>query len=444
MNITVEKQPNCVARIRVEVPADAVTKERRQIVQAFSQQARIPGFRPGKVPTKVIEKRFATEIASELESRLVSQAYDEAVKQEELRILDAKSPDEQSHLPDGTFQFSSNLVLAPDFELPAYKELTLEIPEREVGEEDINRELEQLQNRMSDFNEISDRALAEGDFAIIDYSATLDGKPLGEALEEAPGFLTGGEGFWHRMDDESILPGFSKELEGAAIEEEREFDLEVPEEFPVEELRSATLRYKVKVNAIKEQVLPELNDELADKVLPGKTLAEVKELIQEQLESQLAKQLQDFKVNQLVEKLSALVEFDLPEDLLNAETQGQADEMVERGIQQGMSEDQIEAQQGELFAAAGQRAKLNLKTDFILQEIAQAEELKVTEGELMQRLQAIATQSKKPVKTVAKELQRSGRMRGLQHSILLSKTIDFLLDNAKFETVAADASEDDE
>ena len=443
MNITVEKQPNCLARIQVEVPADAVTGERQKIVQSFSKQAKIPGFRPGKIPTKVIEKRYAAEIKEELEARLVKQGYDEAIRKEELRVLDAKEPEKTDHLPDGGFNFTSSLVLAPEFELPDYKSITIEIPDRAIGDEDVDRELEQVRTRFADFSDITDRGLAEGDFGIIDYQGSSDGTPLEELLGEKAGYLGKGESFWLKMDEESFLPGFSKELEGATTDDEREFKVTVPDDFPLEDIRGKEIDYSVKVTAIKEQILPELTDELAAQIIPGKTVGELRDIIKEQLDSQFDRQLQELKVNQLVEKLSQSVEFDLPEDILTSETQGQADEMVERGVQQGMSEEQINAQQAELFAAAGQRARLNLKTDFILQEISTKEEIKVTEGELTERIQAMAQQSKKPFKNVVKELQKSGRLRSLQHSMLLSKTIDFLLEGANVQTISADKQENE-
>ncbi|MDA0766128.1 MAG: trigger factor [Verrucomicrobia bacterium] len=443
MNITVEKQPNCLARIQVEVPAEAVSGERRQIVQAFSKQAKIPGFRPGKIPVKVIEKRFATQITEELESRLVSQAYDEAIKKEELRVLDARKPEKTDYLPDGGFSFTSSLILAPEFELPDYKSLTIEIPDREITGKDIDREIEQVRARFAEFNDITDRDLAAGDFAIIDYTGTLDGTPLEEALGHNTGYLANGEGFWLKMDDESFLPGFTKALEGAKSGSEQTFEIPVPDDFPSEDLRGKSIAYTVTVTAIKEQVLPEFTDELAAQIIPGKTVAELRDIVKDQLEVQLNRQIHEMKVNQLIDKLSQSVDFELPEDILTAETQGQADEMVERGIRSGMTEEQIEAQQRELFAAAGQRARLNVKTDFILQEVAKREDVKITEAELTQRVAAMAQQSKKPFKTVVKDLQKSGRLRGLQHSMLLSKTIDFLLEGAKVEFIPADNKDDE-
>lgn len=442
MNITVEKQPNCVARIRVEVPADVVTGERKQILQAFSRQAKIPGYRPGKVPMSIIEKRFGTQIAEELETRLLGQAFEEAIKEKDLRVLEAKRPEETTHSPDGSFSFTSELILAPNFELPDYANLVIEIPDREVEDADVDREIEQLQNRFADFNDITDRPAADGDFAVINYSSSVEGTPLEEKLGDKAGYLASGDDYWLKMDEDSFLPGFCQHLEGAAIDEEREFAVTLGEEFPIEDLRGVDLDFKVKVTGIKEQILPELNDEFAAQVLPEKSLEDLRTLIREQLGQQLAQQVNEFKVNQLVQKLSEAVDFELPEHLVTAETQGQADEMVERGVSSGMSEEEIEAQQAEIFAAAGQRARLNIKTDFILQEIASTEDLEVSDTDLGERVVMMAQQAKKPVKAFTKELQKSGRLRGLRHSMLLSKTIDFLLDGAKFETVSSDDADE--
>ena len=139
-----------------------------------------------------------------------------------------------------------------------------------------------------------------------------------------------------------------------------------------------------------------------------------------------------------------MVQFDLPPELLNAETQGQADEMVKRGLGSGMSEDEIEERQNEIFTAATQRAQTNLKTDFLLQRIAEKEEIQFTQDEFANRVAAMANQAKKPIKTFAEELQKSGRLRGVQHSMLLSKTIDFLLEHAKVEGIGQATGEEAE
>ena len=221
MKITVERQSNCTATLSVEIPSDQLKEERQKIIRAFSSQARISGFRPGKIPRTVIEQRFGEQITAELEQRMMQNALNEAAEKEDLRVIDAKSPEDTAHHPDGALTFSSALTIAPEFELPDYKGIVLEIPDRVVTDEDIESELQNVLNRYAEYADITDRPVQAGDFAVIDYGSQLEGKPTEEAVGQSVGYLGGGEDYWLKMEDESILPGFSKALEGAALNEER-------------------------------------------------------------------------------------------------------------------------------------------------------------------------------------------------------------------------------
>lgn len=446
MNITVDKQTaDCTATLRAEIPADHVQGERKKIVQAFSSQAKIPGFRPGKTPLSVIEKRFGNDIKQELEQRLISAACGEAMqKDEELKVLNFKEPESIDHASDGSFNFTMPLVLAPSFELPEYKELEVKIPPAAATEEEVQRELDGVLERYAEYSDIEDRALQSDDIAVIDFTSSLDGKPLEEALGKPAGVLAGKEDYWVQIKDDAFLPGFSKQLEGAAVSEQRNVTCTVAEDFPMEELRGADLDFDVTVKGIKEQKLPELNDAfVADTLQFGKdkTVDDLKELISEQITQQKGQQIEEMKVNQIVENLLSKVDFPLPEELVNAEAQSSADDMVARGAQAGMSDEEIAAEQAAIIATAEQQARNNLKTNFILQEIAHEEKIAVTDNEVSQRIASMARQQKKAPKALLKEMQRSGRVSSLRNSILIGKAIDFLVDSAKVEEVEAEAAE---
>ena len=172
-----------------------------------------------------------------------------------------------------------------------------------------------------------------------------------------------------------------------------------------------------------------------------KTVDDLKELISEQITQQKGQKINESKVNQIVEALIGRVDFELPQELVTAEAQGSADDMVARGAQAGLSDEEIEAQQQDIIATAQVQARNNLKTNFILQEIAQAEEISVSQNELLQRITAMAEQEKKKVKAFIKELQRGNRIDSIQNSILVGKAIDFLVENAKIEEVEANTED---
>jgi trigger factor len=436
MNITVEKQPNCLATLRVQVPSETVTTERAKIVSGYVAQARIPGFRPGKAPKNVIEKKFSSAIVEELDDRLVRQAYDEALRKEALKVLNFGIPQNLSHNEDGTITFNATLTLAPEVALPNYKGIAVKAPSTEVTDAEIDAQLEGLRERFADYSNIEGRAAETGDLVVIDFTSSLDGQPLEEALGKPAGYLGGREGFWLKLDENSFLPGFAAQVTGLNVGDSKDIPLTIPEDFPLSDLRGKEVVFHVAVKCLKQSVLPELNDEFAAKITGGKSLEELKGLAKQQIEVEKRRRIDDLKVNQIVEHFNSLVDFELPDDLLRHETQGQADALVQRGVQSGMTQEEIEAQQGEIIATAGDQARTNLKTNFILQEIARAEGIVVSDQELVNHLAMIAHQRKQAPKKFIKDLQRGGRIPGIRNSMLVGKAIDFVLEHATVEEIA--------
>lgn len=438
MNITVEKK-TCAATVNVEVPAEKVASERQNIVKAYIGQAKIPGFRPGKAPVKIIEKRFKNEITEELTNRLVQEGCQEAIKQEELKVLNVQAPQEPTFKADGAFTFGTSVMLAPEFELPEfkYKGLKIEVPSTEVSDEDVDNSLTELQQRFADFEEVTDRAIADGDFAVIDFTATLNGKPVTDAIGKPAGFLEGREGHWVKIEEDSFLPNFGPQLKGLNIDDEKEVTVTLSEDFPISEVRGADIVFAVAVKEIKLQKLPELDDEFAGKLLPEKGIEDLKEVTKEQLGQEKTRAAEDAKVNQIVEQLVEAVDFDLPEELVAAETQGNIQSMAQRTMQEGMTQEELESQKKELEENAAKQAHTNLKTNFLLQEIAFKEEIKVEDKDVLQRIYQMAQQENKTPKKYIKELQRTNAIQNVRNSVLISKTIDFLVKHAKITRATA-------
>jgi trigger factor len=433
MNIVVEKQPKCVATLRVEIPADTVKGQRDRIVRGFTSKARVPGFRPGKAPRAIIEKRFDKEITEELNEQLFNEAFDEALKQENLKVLDFGTPQNLTTTNDGGISFVSKLTLAPEVKLPDYKGIKVTVPPTAVPDEEVDAQLKALQERFSDFKDIEGRAAAMADFAVIDYSSTVEGKPTEEFLGKPAGYLSGREGFWVRLDEKAFLPGFAAQLVGMNVGDTKEITITLPEDFPVADLQNRELVFTTSVKELKEAILPELNDELAAKLAPGKTMAEITDIIRGNKQQERQRRIDDMKVNQIVAHFNSLVDFELPDELVTQETQSQADAMVQRGVQAGMSEEEIASQQAEIFASAGNQAVTNLRTNFILQEIARIEEIVVSDVELINHLARIAESRKVAPKKFIKDMQRAGRLPSVRSSIMIGKAIDFLVEHAEIQ-----------
>lgn len=442
MNIRLEKKEKCLAALSVEVPAEKVTEERNKVLKGFVTQARIPGFRPGKAPLSVIEKAHSLDITQEVESRLIQNSFQEALKENnDLKVLSVKNPKNVTHQADGSFTFEAEIITAPEISLPEYKGLEIEVPKSEITDEVVDQNLEQLRQRFADYEDITDRATELGDLAIIDYTATIDGKPLDEVGGEQAKSLASNEGYWIRIEDEAFFPGFTDALIGSKPNDDKEITITLPDDFPIESIRGMEAVFAVTVTGLKNESLPELDDEFAGKIEAGKSLDDIKALIRDDLDLRQKRQLEEIKINSVLAKLNALTDFDVPEEFLQSETQGQADAMVSEGLEAGMSEDEVEERKAGLFEEAQVRAKNSLKTNFLLTEIGEKEELKVENSEVLQRVTVMAKQAKKPVKGYMKELQKNGQLGNIRQNMVFSKAIDFLVEHANVTEVEPETEE---
>lgn len=441
MNIAVEKQPKCIAILNVEVPSADVAAKRASITSTYASQAKLPGYRPGKAPKAVIEKRFGKQISEELTESLFGAACDKALETENLKVLDFGFPDNINERPDGSIAFETRLILAPEFTLPNYKGIEIKAPSTEVTDEEINTQLESLRERLAEFEDVTDRAIQNDDIAVVDFTTTLDGVSLTEAIGEKGQYLAKRENHWLPVKEGSFLPGYAEQLVGSKTGDQKDVTITLDDAFPFEELRGKAIVLHTTVQGIKAPKLPELNDEFAEKLVPGKTLDEIKAIIRENMGIEKTKQINELKVSQIVEKLNIAVSFELPEEIVKREVQNQANSLVEQGSQQGASDEDMLKQQEEIFSVATKRAITNLRTNFLLQEIAQAEKISVSDADLLGHISQIAQQRKQPIKKVIKDLQKNRQIQSIRNSMLIGQTIDFLVEQANVTEVSADEFE---
>lgn len=445
MTLNLDKQAQCVAVLNAEVPADKATSERDAITAQYSAQAKIPGFRPGKAPQKVIQKRYAKEIEGELENRLFRAACDQSIKDNELRVIDILIPSKKGFNDDGSFSFTCEILLAPEFELPEYKGIEVKAESTEVTDTDLEQGLKQLAERHADFKEIDDRPIKDGDVAVLTYSSTLDGKALEEAIGRAAGHIAGREGFWVKVEKDSFVPGFSEQLVGMSVGDTKEITVTMPDDFPISEIQGKEVVFQTSVDSIKEMTVPELNDELAGKVVEGKTLEEVKEMLRQNIARDKARHVNDLKVQQIIGFLGKDLDFEMPQALIDSEQQNAVNQMAQRGMQSGMTEEQLKAQEDTILESAGNQARNNLKTNFILRAIAEKEEIQITEQDMTQRIVAMAQQRGEDPQKFVKQLQKENAIPAIQNQVLIGKTIDFLLTEANISEVSAEElTQDDE
>src|SRR6478672_3529006 len=256
MNVEVENLPNCIASLHIELPPDLVTKERNEVIQGFRRVARIPGFRPGKAPQSVVEAKFRKEIQGELTKKLVSETTREAIREKGLKVLSISQVDAVEFTPEKSMRFTATVITSPEFELPEYKGIEVKVPTDEVTDQELAQSLEALRERHATFSDVEGRPLEMNGFAVIDYAATLEGRPLAEVEPKAPKMLGGGTDFWIKLDENTFLKGFSEQLVGMQTGETREFELTIPDDYAVPELAKRALSFNVTLKGIKSMQLP--------------------------------------------------------------------------------------------------------------------------------------------------------------------------------------------
>jgi trigger factor len=430
MKVEVENQPHCVATLKIELPPAEVSKEWDAIASNFAAHARIPGYRPGKAPKRVIEAKFRKDIQDELTKKLVSKSYREAIAQEQLRVVSLTNLEDVEFGEDRSMRFRATVVTAPEFELPDYKGIPLQLPGTDVTEDEINAAIERLREQSADFVDVPERGVEMEDFAVLDFEGTIEGKSITEIAPTANKNLQGGKKFWLRLAADNFLPRFAEQLIGLKPGESRQVQVEFPQDFPVGEIAGKTGQYNVTLLEIKQRVLPPMDDTFAGKWMPGKTLEELRHRLEEQIEHEKEHERERAREAQVVRFLNDNIQFEVPPNLLKSETRSALAELVQRNRERGVPDEALQDKEKELIQAATGLAAHRLKTNFILHRIAEQEKIQVTGADIDERIRHQASHHNITAEKMRQEIEKQEGMSSLVEQVLLAKTIDFLGSNA--------------
>src|SRR5436309_15488806 len=228
MTVEVDKQPGSVSKLQIELAPQEVTKEWDTIANGFARFAKIPGYRPGKAPRAVVDKRFRKEIQDEVTKKLVSKSYHEAIEQKKLRVASLTNLEEVQFGEDKSMRFQATVVTAPEFKLPEYKNISVELPDTKVTEAEIDATLERLRDQTADFVDVPERGAQMEDFVVVDFEGTVDGKPISEVAPNASKYLHGVQKFWLQFAADSFLPKFCEQIVGQKPDETRTLIVDLP------------------------------------------------------------------------------------------------------------------------------------------------------------------------------------------------------------------------
>ncbi len=433
MKVQVEKKPESVSTLQIELPAEEVSKEWEAIAGSFARFAKIPGYRPGKAPRTVVEKRFRKEIQDEVTKKLVSKSYHDAIEQKQLRVVSLTNLEDVEFGDDKSMRFRATVVTAPEFDLPDYKKISVELPPTEVTKENVDEAIERLREQAADFVDAPERELKMEDFAVIDYDGVINGQAISEIAPSASKNLHGGQKFWLHLAPNNFLPKFCDQIVGMKRSETRSVQVEFPADFLVQELAGKKADYAVTLSEIKDKVLPPIDDALAEKLVPGKKLEDLRHMIEHDLEHEKEHEVERAKESQIIKYLQEHTTFDLPPSLLRNETRRALNELVHRNRERGVPDELLKGKEKELVEGAGSLAAHRLKTNFILSRIAEQEKIEVTKQEMDGRIRQEAARYNIPVDKMRKELEEHDGLNNLAEQILLGKVVDFLKANVSVQ-----------
>jgi trigger factor len=435
MKVEVERQPGFVSKLQIELLPNEVSKEWDAIANSFARIAKIPGYRPGKAPRAVIDRRFRKEIQEELTKKLVSKSYHEAIEQEQLRVASLTNIEDVQFTEDKSMRFRATVVIAPEFDLPDYKNIPVQLPDTRVSDAEVEAALERLRDQAADFVDVSGRGLQMGDFAVLDFEGSVDGKSISEIAPQASKNLRGGKKFWLHLAPDNFLPKFCEQLLGQNRDETRLVIVNFPDDFAVKELLGKKADYAVTLREIKEKVLPPVDDALAAKLVPGKTLADLRQMIAHDIEHAKEHDLERAKESQIMKYLHERIQFELPPPLLQNETRRALAELVQRNREAGVADEMLKEKEKELIEGAAGLASHRLKTNFILHRIAEREKIQVTKEDVDLRIRQEAARYDISPEKMRKELRQQDALDDVAEQVLLGKTLDFLKANVSVEHV---------
>ena len=440
--------------ITVEIPAEVARKKLDGLIQSYTQRARVPGFRHGKVPASIIRNRFGQEIQGEVLESLVPKALRQAVLKEGLRhIRDAQPLVSDLEMEEGQpIRFKAIFEVLPEIALGPYQEIKVEKPETAVSDDEVETELKRLQEQRTSFVPVDeDRPLQDGDFAQISSRVMPKTAPAAESQGELP--AAGAQGETPATEPEGgpaaaqgeaptqegeeglleiggprTIPEFSENLRGAKPGEERIFDVSYPADFHEERLAGQSLSYTVKVNGLKKKTTPELTDEFAKELSQEfQTLDDLKKRIRENMEYQRKHEAEHEAREKMMEQLVTQHDFPVPEALVKR----QIDIRLERGLRallaQGMKEEHMQRLDFARLRMMQRDAALKeVKGHLLLDKIAEAEHIEVGEDELNREIEVLAKQSNQPLEAVRKKLTENGGIEEIRGRMRADKVLEWL------------------
>lgn len=425
MSVQVEKLEKNMAKLTVEVPAENVEKAIQGAYNKMKKSINVPGFRKGKAPRQLIEKMYGKEVFyNDAIDAMLPSAYSDAVEECGEEIVSHPQIDVVQIESGKPFVFTATVAVKPAVELGEYKGIQVEKAPIEVKDEEIEAQITKEREANSRTVTVDDRAVAQGDIVTLDFEGFVDGV----AFEGGKG-----ENYDLTIGSNTFIPGFEDQLVGAEIGKELDVNVTFPEEYGAKELAGKAAVFKCKVNGIKVKELPEADDEFAQEVSEFDTLDEYKADIKAKLLKDKEDEAKRAKEDAVIGKIVENATMDIPDAMVEYQTQQMLDDFGRRMQSQGLSLEQYFQFTGMTEADYKEqmkpRALQNIQSRLVLEAVAEAEKLEATEEDLEKEYAKMAEQYKLDVDKV-KEIFGEYQKEELKKDIVIQKAAELVTEAA--------------
>ncbi len=435
LGITVEDIGTLRQRITLTVPAAIIEDRLDEQFSELQRESDVPGFRTGRAPRRLVEKRFGSEVRNQLKQQLIGEAYLAGTEKEDIQVLGDPDLDfDKIELPDeGDLEFSCEVEVKPEFELPELKGIPVRKPTVTITDEDVDQQIQRIQTRYGNFEPVDDGAVQADDMVVADVKLSVDGNVVSEESNAQfavrPSRIEG-----------IVVEKLGEALTGAKVDDERSVEAAVPDDYENRELRGKTAQFDFKIRDIKRQVLPPLNDEFAQTV-GFDTVDELRTMIRAESESRIDQEIQRGMRAQVRQYLLDNTQLDIPPGLSSRQTARAVQRRVVELQRQGVPDSEVQKHIDELETSAREQVASESKMFFILEKLAEQFDVDVTEEEINGQVAQIAQASNRRLDRVRDELMRRGALQSLYVTLREEKCIDRLLGDAKVAEVTPEQAE---
>ncbi|HVF51777.1 MAG TPA: trigger factor [Pyrinomonadaceae bacterium] len=414
--------------LKIEIDAETVRAEYDRISDRYAKAASVPGFRKGHAPRAVVRQRFKQEIRGEVLRELVPQALNDAINESALHVIgepDIHLDDEAAleKFGDRPISLHAHLEVMPEVTLGEYKGLEAARRTRPVTDEMVEKMIEDLRESSASLQPVEERGAEMGDSVTVDFQGRYLVPPSDEDINaEDVEVVLGGDG---------VLEEFTNQLLGTRPDDVKTFVVKYPEDFSSKGLAGKEIEYTATVSAVRRKELPELDDEWAQSL--GEELESVdklRERVRENLEGRAKFEAEQTLRTEVMRKLIAAHQFEVPESLVEQQSQGLLRSYLQEMVQQGLDPRSQEINWEALRGAFRPQATEDLRGSFLLERIAEQENLEVTDAEVESEINTLAEVRRQTPEQVRAALTKQGGERSIADRLRHRKALDFLVDNA--------------